>query len=339
MPIDGAKVFSEQALTPVVYTENSGSFLLQYAQTGVYTIIFRLAGTDLEETRTIEVKSLSRIELEPVKFNFQQSDSVTIRREKIDPFTIPVLPHIDLGKIPLNSVERMIVYTTAAVSNNELTTNYNVRGGSYDENLVYVNGFNVYRPFLTRSGQQEGMSFLHSALVQSVRFSGGGFESEYGDKLSSVLDITYKKPRDFKGSLMTSLLGVESHVEGTAGSRLTYLAGARYRSNGYLLNSLPTKGAYNPVFWDAQFLTDFAINENVTWSLLGHFSSNNYRFSPETQETDFGTANEAYSFKIYFEGQEQTRFQTMMGGTSLKWKVSERTNLDFYATVFNTDER
>ncbi len=183
------------------------------------------------------------------------------------------------------------------------------------------------------------MSFIHTSLVESIKFSGGGFESEYGDKLSSVLDITYKKPTEFKGSTTASLLGVQSHVEGSAGSRFTYLAGARYRSNGYLLNSLPTKGAYNPVFIDAQLLTEYALTEKLTWSVLGHFSSNNYRFSPQTQETDFGTANEAYSFKIYFEGKELTRFTTMMGGTSLKWQPTKTTNLDLYATVFNTDER
>jgi hypothetical protein len=171
------------------------------------------------------------------------------------------------------------------------------------------------------------MSFINSALVKSVKFSGGGFEAMYGDKLSSVLDIEYKTPKSFNGSLMASLLGVEAHVEQEVNSRFNYLVGARYRSNGYLLNSLPTKGSYNPVFWDAQFLTNYALTENVTWSVIGHFSSNNYRFSPQSQETDFGTANEAYSFRIYFDGQEKTRFQTMMGGLSLKWQASKRTKL------------
>lgn len=337
--IESVKVYSAKANPALVYTLTDGSYTLSFSEIGKHTILFRISGTDYEEERTIELKSRENLTLENVKFDFQLSDSVVIRQEKINPFEIPKLPKIDLGLLPMNSVERMIVYTTAAVSNNELTTNYNVRGGSYDENLVYVNGFQVYRPFLTRSGQQEGMSFIHSALVEDIQFSGGGFESRYGDKLSSVLDITYKKPTSFKGSALASLLGVESHIEGSIGSRATFLAGGRYRSNGYLLNSLPTKGAYNPVFWDAQFLTEVALNEKLTWSVLGHFSSNNFRFSPETQETDFGTANEAYSFKIYFEGQEQTRFQTMMGGTALKWKASKKTNLDFYATVFNTDER
>lgn len=338
VPVDGVKIYAEHALQEVIFTDDLGRFELFYDTSGNFSVLFRISGTDLEEIRSFKISG-EDIDLGQIRFNFQQSDSVKVTAEKKDPFAIPTLPLIDIGKLPMNSVEKMIVYSTAAVSNNELTTNYNVRGGSYDENLVYVNGFNVYRPFLTRAGQQEGMSFIHTSLVESIKFSGGGFESEYGDKLSSVLDIQYRKPSSTKGSGMISLLGVESHVEGTAGSRFNYIAGSRYRSNGYLLNSLPTKGAYNPVFWDAQLLTDFALTENLTWSVLGHYSSNNFRFIPETQETDFGTANEAYSFRIYFEGQEVTRFTTMMGGTSLKWKVNPSTNLDFYATVFNTDER
>ena len=183
------------------------------------------------------------------------------------------------------------------------------------------------------------MSFIHSALVQSVRFSAGGFDAQYGDKLSSVLDITYKTPTSFKSSLMLSLLGAEAHVEHNMNDRFNFVVGARYRSNGYLLNSLPTKGSYNPVFTDAQIATNYSINEKLILSTLLHYSSNNFRFSPQTSETDFGTANEAYSFKIYFDGQEQTQFQTMMGGLALKWEASEKTQLDFFATAFQTTER
>ena len=257
---------------------------------------------------------------------------------KDDPFEITKLAPFDPQRIT-GSVERTLTLITAAVSNNELTTNYNVRGGNYDENLVYVNGFMVYRPFLTRSGQQEGMSFIHSALVESVKFSAGGFDAQYGDKLSSVLDIEYKTPKSTKGSAMLSLLGTEVHVEQAVSKKFNYIAGARYRSNGYLLNSLPTKGSYNPVFMDGQFLTNYQLNPKLTWSVLGHFSSNNYQFIPQTAVTDFGTANEAYSFRIYLDGQESTRFQTMMGGTALKYQASKNTDLDFYATIFNSNEK
>lgn len=320
-----------------IYTSQAGLF--DFVAKVNDTLFISFKKNEYEENRIVIVEDKKIQRMTDVKFPYIDLEEVTVKGIVVDPFEIPKLPYFDLQKLPMASVERALVYTTAATSNNELTTNYNVRGGSYDENLVYVNGFAVYRPFLTRSGQQEGMSFINSALVQSIRFSAGGFDAQYGDKLSSVLDIEYKTPTKFKGSAMASLLGVETHVEANPSTRFNYLVGARYRSNGYLLNAMPTKGAYNPVFWDAQFLTNYALTENITWSVIGHFSSNNFRFSPQTQETDFGTANEAYSFKIYFDGKEQTRFQTMMGGTSVKWKVNKKTKLDFYATVFNTNER
>ena len=321
----------------VIFTNKTGVYELNCSPYDTLFFSFELNEFTERLTYVADERKIQR--LSDVKFPFILEETVIVQATRVDPFELPKLPYYDVQNIPMGSVERSLVYTTAATSNNELTTNYNVRGGSYDENLVYVNGFNIYRPFLTRSGQQEGMSFINSALVRSIRFSAGGFDAQYGDKLSSVLDIEYKNPSSLKGSVMASLLGVEAHVEHNPTTRFNFLVGARYRANGYLLNALPAKGAYNPVFWDAQFLTNYMVTENVTWSVIGHFSSNNFRFSPQTQETDFGTANEAYSFKVYFDGQEQTRFQTMMGGTSLKWKVNKKTDLDFYATVFNTNER
>lgn len=320
-----------------VLTNSLGIF--EFTIKGNQHIALFFQTNELTQSKEIELTDQKLVRIGDVKFGFVMEEEVKVQGVRSEPFEIPKLKYNDPQKLPLGSVERSLVYMTAATSNNELTTNYNVRGGSYEENLVYVNGFNIYRPFLTRSGQQEGMSFINSALVKSVRFSAGGFDSQYGDKLSSVLDVEYKTPEKLKGSAMASLLGVETHFEHNPTTRFDYLIGARYRSNGYLLNSLPAKGAYNPVFWDAQFLTNYAVTENIKWSVIGHLSSNNYRFAPQSQETDFGTANEAYSFKIYFDGQEQTRFQTMFGGTSLKVKASKKTQLDFYATVFNTNER
>jgi len=335
-PVYDVQVYSEDALG-ISRTDVDGEYSLVFTKVESVAIIYRLTG-EMEDKKRIVQLHEGENKLDDLLIPIQQQDGVTVRRYA-DPFKLPKLAPVDFQLLALGSPEKYLVLTTAATSNNELTTNYNVRGGSYDENLVYVNGFQIYRPFLTRSGQQEGMSFINSALVKDLRFSGGGFDSQYGDKLSSVLDIEYRRPDSLRASLSASLLGVESHIEDRLGARFDYLIGARYRSNGYLLNSLPTQGAYNPVFWDAQFLTNFAVTEKVNWSLLGHFSSNNYRFQPQSQRTDFGTANEAYSFVVYFGGQEQTRFQTMTGGTSIKWEVTEKTNLDFYATVFNTDER
>ena len=318
----------------ISYTDSLGNFNFLVSQNDTISISFKVEETI---TQKLITKTENNIELKPIQFNFVQQKEFLLNQEKKDPFELTKLPLQDV-KLMINT-EKFLTLITSASSNNELTSNYNVRGGNYDENLVYVNGFNVYRPFLTRSGQQEGMSFIHSALVDEIRFSGGGFEAEYGDRLSSVLDIKYRKPTSFSSSAVISLLGVESHVEGNITKKTDYLVGARFRSNGYFLNSLPTQGQYNPVFADGQFLINHQLSKKVTWSTLGHFSTNRYSFSPQTQKTDFGVANEAYTFMIYFDGQERTSFQTMMGGTSLKYQPTKQTNLDFYATIFNTDEK
>ncbi len=335
--IDLVKIQLNKSTDQAIFSNEKGEFEFNARANDSLNVLFQSG--DIVEIRTFYIPNQTTFSVGTIKFPFIIQQEVNVKAALSDPFEIPKLPYYDLQKLPNASVERSLVYTTAASSNNELTSNYNVRGGSYDENLVYVNGFSIYRPFLTRSGQQEGMSFINSALVKSIRFSAGGFDAQYGDKLSSVLDIEYKTPSVFRGSAMASMLGIEAHAEQKVSSRFNYLVGARYRSNGYFLNSLPAQGGYNPVFWDAQFLTNYELTENLSWSVIGHFSNNTYQFSPQTQETDFGTANEAYRFKIYFDGQELTRFQTMMGGTALKWRVNKRTKLDFYTTVFNTNEK
>ena len=317
-------------------TDQEGYYAFENIQVGqILEIQYFFEETKLTLNTLITDKKTLQ-ELPDQSFAIQDNRGVVVRQEGQNPFEIEKLPQLNLKGIV--GLERTLTLTTAATSNNELTSNYNVRGGNYDENLVYVNGFQVFRPFLTRSGQQEGMSFIHSSLVEDVRFSAGGFAANYGDRLSSVLDITYKTPDAFHASAMASLLGVEAHVEEALSQRFNFLVGARYRSNGYFLNTLPTKGAYNPVFADAQILTNYQLNENWTWSFLGHFSTNAYRFAPQTAQSDFGTANEAYRLMIYFEGQENSNFQTLMGGTSLKY-AKDQVKLDFYASAFESDER
>lgn len=328
-----------------ITSSHDSSYVAYSNDKGLFSCVVP-SNQELELTFTYDKENVVRrkVTLQPgeekklwdIVFNVSVQESFVISATERDHTT---LPPIRPGGIVTDNIQRTLVYTTAASSNNELTSNYNVRGGNYDENLVYVNDFQINRPFLTRSGQQEGLSFINSALVDNVKFSGGGFDARYGDKLSSVLDITYKVPDSLNASLMASLLGVEAHVAHNVSPRLNYLVGVRYRANGYLLNSLPTKGAYNPIFYDAQTLVNYNITENLVWSTLAHFSSNDYRFRPQTSETDFGTVNEAYRFNIYFDGQEQSRFQTMTGGTALKWKKNKRTQLDLYASVFNTNER
>ncbi len=269
-----------------------------------------------------------------------ESDRTTNTIEKIAP--------PDLGVIPsgTGNFEDYIKLTGLGVSsNNDLTSNYNVRGGNYDENLIYVNGIEIYRPLLARSGQQEGLSFINSAFVDNIYFSAGGFDANYGDKLSSVLDVNYKEASEFKGSLQLSLLGAEFHVENTfgKGNRGNFITGARYRSSAYLLNSLPTKGDYFPVFFDYQLFANYYTSYDdpdryQKIFFLGHYANNKYTFIPQTKTTQWGTVNEAYQLKIFFEGQEKSKFHTITGALGYQWKVSKKLDLKLTASAFNADE-
>ncbi len=316
-------------------TDNKGRFSFKTAS-GPCTIVI----SEDQETyrRPFAIPETSEFDLGDIKLNTAYIQTVVVNYTN-DDNGLDKLEPIDFARQTSNKIEQFLVLTTAATSRNELTSNYNVRGGSYDENLVYVNGFLVNRPFLTRSGQQEGLSFINSALVKDIYFSAGGWQSTYGDKLSSVLDIRYKKPTTFKASALAGLLGVEAHAEDALGKydRLRYVFGARYRANGYLLNSLPAKGNYNPVFWDAQLLVEYDISDKWLLTVLGHTSSNRYQFAPETQQTDFGTSSEAYSFNIYFDGQENTRFLTSTVGTSLSY-FGKKYQAVTYLTAFNSNE-
>lgn len=203
-------------------------------------------------------------------------------------------------------------------SNNELSTQYSVRGGNFDENLVYVNGIEVYRPVLIRSGQQEGLPFVNSDLVDKIAFSAGGYSASYGDKMSSVLDIKYKKPLEFSGAIRGSLMGGSIFIENVAKKiPFQYLIGIRYKSNSYLLSSLDTKGDYKPSFTDVQTLLSYDINEYWNLSFLGNISLNKYHMIPSDRETNFGNIFEALRFKVFFEGQEVDEFQTYMGSLKL----------------------
>jgi len=321
------------------YSKAGGEFSIELKANQDYVLLFSFGGKkariliNLEPNETIQ---LGNIVVTPEKIN---EVIVKSKHKNNDEFGPIKLAPLDFSRFAINGgVTNLLAYTTAASSNNELTANYNVRGGNYDENLIYVDGFQIYRPFLTRAGQQEGMSFINSNMVESVSFSGGGFEAKYGDKLSSVLDIKYRDPDSMRISVVAGLLGVEGNFETKIKNRFSMLIGARFRSNGYLLNTLPTKGEYNPVFWDVQFLTHYQITEKLRWNVLGHYSSNKYQFIPQNRETTFGTFNQALSLKIYFDGRERSIFSTITGGTSFEWDVSKKTRLNFYATVFNTNE-
>ncbi|MCB0699819.1 MAG: TonB-dependent receptor, partial [Chitinophagaceae bacterium] len=237
-----------------------------------------------------------------------------------------------------SGVEALI--KTYVGSNNELTSQYNVRGGNYDENLVYVNDFEIYRPFLTRSGQQEGMSFVNADLVAGVDFSVGGFQSKYGDKMSSVLDVKYKKPTEFGGRIVASMLGASLALEGASkNQKLTWLFGARHKSNQYLLKSQPTKGIYNPSFTDIQ--ADIVYNISKKWEveLIGNYARNRFNFAPEEQTSSFGLINKAFQLRVFYDGKEIDQFDSRFGGISTTFKPNKKLRLKLLASGFQTNEK
>lgn len=285
-------------------------------------------GESLEVNKILE---LTYTELPTVEVEDEQVRQTNLIR--IDPKIASVIPSVSDG------IPALLKTMPGVSSSNELSSQYSVRGGNFDENLVYVNDIEIYRPFLIRSGQQEGLSFVNSDLVSSVLFSAGGFDAKYGDKMSSVLDIQYKKPVDFGGSASLSLLGGSFHVEGVAMKRkFSYLLGVRHKTNTYLLKSLETKGDYKPSFTDVQTLLNFEVSKKVEISVLGNYSHNNYKLVPESRETDFGTFQEAKRLTIYFDGQEVDKYLTYLGGATLTYKPSKKTRLKLIASGYNSEE-
>lgn len=238
-----------------------------------------------------------------------------------------------------NAVEDMIGTMAGVNMNNELSSQYNVRGGSFDENLVYVNGIEIYRPQLIASGQQEGLSFINPAMVGNIDFSTGGFSSEYGDKMSSVLDITYRRPDSLDYEATLSVTGGSASLGQRVGG-FTQLHGLRYKRNASILNSLDTKGEYDPIFFDYQTYLTWAFGAKPDWDLtfLGNVAINDYRFTPESRETTFGTNEVHHSFKVYFDGHEKDQFDTYFGALTLGYKGIRNTRLQMMASAFMTDE-
>lgn len=239
-----------------------------------------------------------------------------------------------------NAIEDMLSTMAGVNTNNELSSQYSVRGGSFDENLVYVNGIEVYRPQLIASGQQEGLSFVNPSMVGSLDFSTGGFSSQYGDKMSSVLDITYRKPEKFDADASVSFTGASASLGQRAGG-FTQLHGLRYKRNAAILNSLETKGEYDPIFFDYQTYLTWNFGKDEQWeaSFLGNVAINDYRFVPESRETSFGTWQDSHSFKVYFDGQEKDQFRTYFGALSLGYNGIRNTTLSLMASAFRTDEQ
>lgn len=237
-----------------------------------------------------------------------------------------------------NAVEALIQQQAGVSTHNELSSQYNVRGGSFDENSVYINNVEVYRPLLIRSGQQEGLSVINPDMVESIGFSTGGFEAKYGDKMSSALDITYNQPKKFEANISASLLGASAYV-GVGTKKFSMSHGIRYKTNRYLLGSLETNGEYKPNFLDYQTYICFRPNQRWSIDFIGNISDNHYNFVPTDRETSFGTMEDVKSFRVYFDGQEKDVFRTLFGALTISRQFGANTKLSLIASAFRTKEQ
>lgn len=284
-----------------------------------------------DEKKVYNPRLASKNNIDVVNIVYEKNRNVEIQR--IDPKNIFFIPS------PSGNIEDIIKTQIGVSSNNELSSGYSVRGGNFDENLVYVNDIEVYRPFLARSGQQEGLSFANPDMVSNINFSAGGFEAKYGDKMSSVLDITYKKPLKFAGTVSGSLLGGSLHLQGVSKNRVVaWSLGSRYKSNAYLLKSMDTKGEYRPRFYDVQSFITFTLNQKWSIEFLGNVANNQYLVIPANRETTFGTVNNAVKLSIYFDGQELTQYNTLMGGLSTIYRPNSKTKLKLITSAYKAQE-
>lgn len=266
---------------------------------------------------------------------------VTITGKRIETGQTQELSKEHLKSMPSttgNAVEEMIQSQAGVSTHSELSSQYNVRGGSFDENSVYINNVEIFRPFLVRSGQQEGISVINPDMVEKIGFSTGGYEARYGDKMSSALNIEYRRPKRFEASATASMLGASAFVD-MSNKKFSWSNGLRYKTTKYLLGSMDTKGEYQPTFIDYQTYLTYSPNKRWDIKLLGNISDNHYNFTPEDRETNFGTMENVKAFKVYFDGQEKDVFRTFFGSLGITRKFNENTSLSLIASAFNTREQ
>ncbi|MFT5983412.1 MAG: hypothetical protein ACI9RM_001856, partial [Ulvibacter sp.] len=339
-PIAGANVTFG---TEGVLTDLNGYYLLEIPSNKNVVIIYSFVGYKNTQL-TISLKPNADFEFNPVMdVSVEQIGIVELsaKRNKrvtgivtISPEAIRKIPGANAG------VENLLKSLPGVNGNNELSTQYAVRGGNYDENLVYVNEIEVYRPFLIRSGQQEGLSFVNTDLTSNVDFSAGGFQAKYGDKLSSVLDITYRKPTNLGASLDLSLLGASASVEGISNDgKLTAIVGLRYRNNSLFVNSKQTETNFRPVFADVQTYITYKLNNKFELGFLGNLSVNDYSYQPLTRQTNFGTLTDPVALLVFYEGQEQDRYDTYFGALKGTYVFSENYTAKVIASLYQTQEQ
>jgi len=323
------------------FCDQYGVFKIRLSLPKDSTLIFTAVNYERIEVKLVRNRETAlKVMMQPASIPLSEVEINDQR--KSNPGIVSIDPHLtkNLTSAGGDAIEQLVKTLPGVSSHSELTPQYSVRGGNYDENLLYVNGIEIFRPFLVKTGEQEGLSFLNPDLVEAIRFSSGGFESSYGDKMSSVLDIEYKVPHQTAGSAEVGALGASAHIEGRAiSSKFYHLSGIRYRDNRYLLGTLDQKGHYAPACFDFQALLGYEFSPKFSIQFLGNLASNNYSFTPETRETRYGTMSHAYLLKIYFEGKEKDQFSNQMGAFTAIYRPSNDLQLKLTTSSFRSDEK
>ena len=322
-------------------TNENGEYQLTIPIRKTITVLFSHVSYK-KKTKKITLRSNRIVTFSPtLTFLTQEIKEVEIKNNKkaaqgittIDVQKVKRLPGVNAG------VENLLMTLPGVNNNNELSTQYNVRGGNFDENLVYVNGIEIYRPFLVRSGQQEGLSFINSSMVQNIHFSAGGFQAKYGDKLSSVLDITYRKPTDFKTKAEISLVGGSATIEGQLlDKKLSGIIGLRHRDNSLFVNSKQIETNFKPSFSDIQGFLTYELNDKLSFNFLGNFSLNKYNYTPISRRTRFGTVANPIELIVFYNGQEKDSYLTSFGAFKANYKVNENLTVNATTSLYNTQE-
>ena len=323
----------------VTMTNLKGEFSIDLQSADSVEVRFSMVGYGVRKRVFRNPKGKMTVQIVMYPMEALKEITVTERRRQIG--QTEQLDVKNIKQVPSttgNAVEELIQQQAGVSSHNELSSQYNVRGGSFDENSVYINNVEVYRPLLISSGQQEGLSIINPDMVEKIGFSTGGFEAKYGDKMSSTLDITYRRVRGFEGSATASLLGASGYL-GVGNSKFSMSHGLRYKTNKYLLSSLETTGEYNPNFLDYQTYISYSPNKRWTIDFIGNISENHYNFKPEDRETSFGTLEDVKSFKVYFDGQEKDLFRTLFGTASITRHFGDSTNVKFLTSIFHSKEQ
>ena len=324
----------------VTMTNLKGEFSLQLHSTDSVVVRFTMIGYKGKTRVLRHPRGTQTIQIQLIDES-RQLNEVTITEQRRQTGTTQQLDTKDIGRAPSatgNAVEELIQQQAGVSTHSELSSQYNVRGGSFDENCVYINKVEVYRPFLVRSGQQEGLSVINPDMVEKIGFSTGGFEARFGDRMASALDITYRKPKRLEGTASVSLLGASAYL-GVANKKLSWSNAIRYKTNSYLLGSLEAKGEYRPSFLDYQTYLSYQPNKRWTIDLIGNIAVNHYNFVPKDRETKFGTMENVKDFRVYFDGHEKDVFRTYFATASITRHLSPQTNLSLIASAFYTKEQ